>query len=172
MKKILKIGIVVMISIPVLIWSVKQFLQWGWERGTLDRDIQVVPYKSIVIENKLDSVDLLIDINFEYTNEDSLSYQGITFDSLAIYNKKDSIYSISKTNVQFFLPILQTDSTAFPRCFYMKIYNQKNSELLKEYNYDSFIKIASSEHKMNEKNPLTAQQWTLIIDSTLLDLKK
>jgi hypothetical protein len=67
--------------------------------------------------------------------------------------------------------MLTIDSVMFPKSFFIKIYTRNKGKLLKELNAASFLQHAEPQD-WDMKNPLTAQQWTLTIDSTLLDLKK
>ncbi|WP_165043770.1 hypothetical protein [Dysgonomonas sp. ZJ709] len=95
-------------------------------------------------------------------------------DSIVSFSKRDSLmlnhYPSNESSL--LLPVLRTDSVKFPKAFYVKIYNKDKSQLLKELNYNSFMEHAIPEYIANKENLLTAQQWTLVIDSTLLDLKK
>lgn len=174
MKKISLIILYLLIALGISIIC----LVWYMWRGAPDpREIQSqirTQYKSLRFENKYDSTYFFIKINFEYTPQDSLSYTESKMDSIISLSKLDSLmlnyYPSNESSL--LLPILRTDSVKFPKSFYIKIYNKDKNELLKELDYNSFMQHAILKYVANETNPLTAQQWTLVIDSTLLDLKK
>ena len=175
MKKIIII-ITTIVSTLLCGWI---FLHWIAKKWN-DSDPRLVDkqlkqnYKSIIYNFKLDSTNYKVVTNFVYSEEELSKYQQSKIDSMEVFNFKiDSIligpspYELSIKK----LPILVYDSIPFPNSFYIKIFNENMSKLYKELDYHSFIQFAKT-NEMHNNNPLTTSEWTLVIDSTLLDLKK
>ncbi len=179
MKKVIKILLIILGIIIFLFLALIGFVWYSYKITPDPRERQAYlssQYKYIYFVNKLDSTNLFIKINLEYTEQDSLAYSKTKIDSTMImpYSTLDSVMLVyySSNSAILNMPILNNDSLKFPKNFYVKIYNKDKSQLLKELNYNSFMEHAIPEYIANKENLLTAQQWTLVIDSTLLDLKK
>lgn len=174
-KKVYKIAIIIVILI-LSFCGLKILLVWGWEKGrrySFNKKIKE-ENKVIIFENKLDSA-IYIYINFKYTDLDSIDFYQKRIDTTFFLDGIDPLYlrKLGSTDSIFYseIPLFVNDSTHFPKEFNVKIYNQYNN-LLKVVDYKLFMKYAKPQFYMNEHNPLTAIEWTLVIDSTLLGLDK
>lgn len=152
---------------------------WGTTNGTIssnepiDRDI----HKKILFENKTDSTQLMIKVTSRYSDKNPL-------DSLVMGRLGLDPYPLSDDTLSFDidggstrlieLSIMEDDSIAFPQSFNIDIYlkheSQKNT-FYKRLDYEEFKKYATAEQMRNDSNFLTANGWTLELDSTFLDLK-
>ncbi|HCO68779.1 MAG TPA: hypothetical protein DIT04_13620 [Dysgonomonas sp.] len=171
-KKIIIISLILVVLLGGYLFLKWLYIEWNRSDPRAQQAFFESQYKSIWFENRTDSVYYLISFDFHYSNSDSLDISKSKMDSLMYYTRhNDTVYlSYGNNNKSYrVIPILSRDSVPFPKTFNIKIYKQ--NQLLKDLDYDSFRESAIPEYMTNEKNFLTANQWTLVIDSTLLDLK-
>ncbi len=173
--KILKIILITILGVFV---TIILLVLWGihsWKSYNPNRETKRMYYehKSIWFENKIDLSGYFIKINFAYDQADSLFCSVSKMDSIICFNKIDSImlncYPSDKTNI--LLPVLRDDSIPFPKSFNIKIYTQDKTRLMKELDYNSFTKYAIPSGITNREDFLLANEWILVIDSVLLELK-
>lgn len=176
--------IIVISVILLILFSGKFFLWWIYkEWNTSDPRAENFfyrnQYKSIRFENLTDSAYTIL-TDFRYRDEDSLNYSKSKMDSLSYFNKIDTNYvymntkngTSTRNKTSTIIPIFRSDVTKFPKKFNVKIYNRDRTYLIKELNLEDFINYVMNKNNNVENFRLESESWTLIIDSTLLDLKK
>jgi hypothetical protein len=64
--------------------------------------------------------------------------------------------------------MLRNNTIPFPKSFKIRIYHETNEKekLIKEYD-DAFIKEIQNDSTLKDIDPLSLDNWTLILDSTL-----
>ncbi|HCO68780.1 MAG TPA: hypothetical protein DIT04_13625 [Dysgonomonas sp.] len=179
-KKILIISVVIgviFVTLGILIFWTYKYGPDPREEDAWLRTQQYDKHKIISFENEFDSIEIGLSFYFNYSKtsrQDSNFINIIDTDSYVA--NKDTLYiSVSRSSKSYeVLPIFRNDSIPFPESFSIKIHDRRqyyNDTKLKELDYNLFKEYAIPSGITDKEDFLLANEWTLVIDSTLLDLK-
>jgi hypothetical protein len=160
MKKTIKLFI--LLALPFVIFYLVIYFGWIFSEPHRDK-YDEIPCKEIYIDQKTDSI-LTIVVYGYYTEEEA-----------RIYNQPDLGFYVDSTSAGYQglrkcpTGMLRNNTIPFPKSFKIKIYHETNGKLIKEYDYDAFIKEIQKDSTLKDIDPLSLDNWTLVLDSTLFE---